>query len=159
MSYRFRLAKESFKFSCTHFTIFGPDSAERMHGHNYLVSFEFTCEDIRGDLGLAFDFNEFKPLMKKACDDLDEAVLIPLQSPYLKIKQADNEVEVLFSRKRYVLPKEDVRLLPIVNISIEALASYMHGRLKAQLKPEWKIVSLAVGIQETAGQGVSFEAP
>lgn len=158
MSYRFRLAKENFKFSCTHFTIFGPHSAERMHGHNYLVSFEFTCSEIKEDLGLAFDFNEFKPLMKKACDDLDESILIPARSPYLEIQEKESEIEVRFNRKRYVLPKEDVRLLPIVNISVEALASYLHSQLKTQIRPEWKVLKLAVGIQETAGQSVVFEA-
>lgn len=155
--YRFRLAKENFKFSCTHFTIFGPDSAEPMHGHNYLVSYEFTCESIREDLGLAFDFNELKPLLKKACDNLDESILIPSSSPYLKIMETEKEVEVHFSKKRYVLPAEDVKLLPIANISIEALAQYIHSQLIPQLKPEWKIIRLAVSIQETAGQSVSFE--
>ncbi len=159
MSYRFRLAKESFKFSCTHFTIFGPHSAEHMHGHNYMVAFDFTCEDVQKDLGLAFDFNEFKPLMKKACDELDESILIPTKSPYLKINESENEVEVIFNKKRYVLPKEDTRMLPITNISIEELASYMHQQLSSQLKPAWKVTRLAVTIQETAGQSVSFEAP
>lgn len=156
--YRFRLAKENFKFSCTHFTIFGPQSAERMHGHNYLVSYEFTCDAIKEDLGLAFDFNEFKPLLKQACDELDETILIPSRSPYLTIENQGEEVEVRFNKKRYVLPKEDVRLLPIANISIEALASYIHSQLIKKIKPEWKIIKLAVSIQETAGQSVSFEA-
>lgn len=156
--YRFRLAKENFKFSCTHFTIFGPQSAERMHGHNYLVSYEFTCDAIKEDLGLAFDFNEFKPLLKQACDELDETILIPSHSPYLTIENQGEEVEVRFNKKRYVLPKEDVRLLPIANISIEALASYIHSQLIKKIKPEWKIIKLAVSIQETAGQSVSFEA-
>jgi 6-pyruvoyltetrahydropterin/6-carboxytetrahydropterin synthase len=33
-----RLAKENMKFSAGHFTIFGPGSRERVHGHDFRVA-------------------------------------------------------------------------------------------------------------------------
>ena len=40
--YVLRLAKEDFKFSAAHFTLFGPDEAELLHGHNYQVEVEMV---------------------------------------------------------------------------------------------------------------------
>ena len=37
-TFSIRLAKEDFKFSVAHFTIFGPGHAEPLHGHNYNVA-------------------------------------------------------------------------------------------------------------------------
>lgn len=157
MGYSLHLAKQNFSFAVSHFTIFGPKTAERMHGHNYRVSFNLSCESLKEDLGMAFDFNEIKPLLKQACDDLDEFILLPAQSPYLKITTSDHEVEVRFDQKRYLFPLQDVCLLPVANVTVEALASLLHSRIKTKLRREWKITKLAVTLEETPGQSVTFE--
>ena len=38
------LHKEAMKFSAGHFTIFGPDRREPLHGHNFTVKAEITAE-------------------------------------------------------------------------------------------------------------------
>ncbi|RYF47049.1 MAG: hypothetical protein EOO38_12935 [Cytophagaceae bacterium] len=110
MSYRIVLEKENFKFSCSHFTIFSDESCERLHGHNYYVSAEFSLSAVTPDLGLAFDFNEVKPLVREVTQALDEYVLLPAHSPYLKVEQKDNSVRATFAKKHYEFPKEDVEV-------------------------------------------------
>lgn len=157
MSFIIRLRKESFKFSCSHFTIFSPTKSERLHGHNYYIGISCKVADISKDLGLSFDFNELKPLIKTVCDQLDETILIPEQSPYLKIKKQGSSVQVLFSSKEYVFPDEDLTLLPLVNITVEELARYIANKIAASLKKkQLKVDELAVTVKETQGQSVTF---
>lgn len=162
MSFRLRLEKETVKFSCSHFTIFGPDSAEALHGHNYYVSAEFGLSDLDPQLGLAFDFNSLKPLLKLLAERLDEHVLIPTKSPFLKVEKTQTSVEITHGVRFYVFPASDVRLLDVANVTSEELARDFANSLIAELKaagrPEFKrITTISIGIQETRGQTVFYD--
>ena len=61
------LQKEDFKFSCAHFTLFGPDEAELLHGHNYHVAVEIQGKTL-DDEGLLASFVEVKSAIRAACD-------------------------------------------------------------------------------------------
>src|SRR4051812_36676618 len=134
MGYVIHLGKESFKFSCTHFTIFGATRGERLHGHNYQVRCSIEVNQIDPKLGMAFDFNVVKPVIKNLCDSLDERILIPTQSPYLELSElGSQQLKVVFNKKEYVFPIEDVRKLPIVNITSEELARFFCKALKTEI--------------------------
>ncbi|MBX3020932.1 MAG: 6-carboxytetrahydropterin synthase [Bdellovibrionales bacterium] len=150
------LAKEPFKFSCSHFTILAPDRAERLHGHNYQVRVDIEVSDVDPKLGLAFDFNEVKPLIRALCDQLDERILIPLQSPYLKVTPSDRQIDVDFLDRHYSFPIGDVLSLPLANITSEELARWASEQLVGQMKnlPYW--TALQVNVEETRGQSVSY---
>ncbi|MGZ3721867.1 MAG: 6-pyruvoyl trahydropterin synthase family protein [Bdellovibrionales bacterium] len=150
------LAKEPFKFSCSHFTILSAEKAERLHGHNYQLRVDITVDDVDPKLGFPFDFNEVKPMIRAFCDELDERILIPTKSPFLKLIAADKTIDVRFGEKNYSFPLEDTLQLPLTNITTEELARYAWQRLAANLKdlPRW--TSLLVYVEETRGQGVSF---
>jgi 6-pyruvoyltetrahydropterin/6-carboxytetrahydropterin synthase len=155
--YTVHLAKEPFKFSCSHFTILAADRAERLHGHNYQVQVDISVDKVDPKLGFAFDFNAVKPLIRALCDELDERILLPTQSPYLKFDDDQTRVEVSFGRKRYVFPSEDTRLLPLINITSEELARHLCERLAMAMNalPHW--TALRVHVEETRGQSVSFQ--
>jgi 6-pyruvoyltetrahydropterin/6-carboxytetrahydropterin synthase len=169
MSFRIVLDKENFKFSCSHFTIFSADAAERLHGHNYYVSTQFTLKDIAADIGMAFDFGEIKPIIRKIVDSLDERVLVPLNSPHLRVTKADEVLEgslsmpsirVQFARKVYIFPSDDVFLMPCSNITSEELARWVASSLATDLNRAGlakKIVNVGVGVQETRGQSVWYD--
>ncbi len=162
MSFRIRLEKETVKFSCSHFTIFGSDSAESLHGHNYYVIAEFGLSEIDSRVGMAFDFNLLKPILKSLAEQLDEHVLIPTRSPFLKVERTSDSVKVTHAEKHYSFPAADVLLLDIVNITSEELAREFANRLiedfKTQSKPEFaRITTISIGIQETRGQTVFFD--
>ncbi len=150
------LAKEPFKFSCSHFTILAPDRAERLHGHNYQLRVDLTVSDLDPKLGFAFDFNAAKPLIRTFCDELDERILIPTRSPFLKVQETGESLDVRFGNRRYVFPLTDALQLPLTNITSEELARYAWEKLAAGLSvlPSW--TSLQVHIEETRGQSVSY---
>ncbi len=169
MSFVIRLEKENFKFSCSHFTIMGPGQAERLHGHNYYVSLEIQLVDLDSSLGMAFDFNLVKPLVREITDSYDELVLLPDRSPYLKIEQTQSEygecVRATFDgkdkQKRYEFPSEDVKLLPVVNVTSEELAREIGKRLAEKMRSlegiAKRVRQISVGVQETRGQSVSYQ--
>jgi len=161
VAFRIELDKENFKFSASHFTIFGSQHAERLHGHNYYVSCEILLVDVDAALGMAFDFNSVKPLIRKITESLDEFVLIPVKSPFLQVNTSAGKVNVRFASKEYSLPLEDTRLLPIVNITSEELSRYIAEQLVQELKKtavNLKLIqSLQVGVQESRGQTVFYE--
>jgi 6-pyruvoyltetrahydropterin/6-carboxytetrahydropterin synthase len=158
VSYRIVLEKENFKFSGSHFTILGPNRGERLHGHNYYVSVSITLPDVDPKLGIGVDFGEIKPLIREITAELDEFVLLPLDSPYLKIERGPKSIAAEFNGKRYEFPAEDVKLLPLVNVSSELLAKYVAEALAKRLRTlaTWpkKSAQLSVGVQETRGQAV-----
>src|SRR6185312_1662599 len=127
--YTVHLAKEPFKFSCSHFTILASDRAERLHGHNYQVRVDISVDSVDDKLGFAFDFNAVKPMIRQLCAELDERILLPSKSPYLKIKNSATSVEVDFGPKHYAFPADDTRLLPLTNITSEELARHLCERL------------------------------
>jgi 6-pyruvoyltetrahydropterin/6-carboxytetrahydropterin synthase len=162
MSYRIVLDKENFKFSASHFTIFGPNSAERLHGHNYYVLVEIELTSLEPTLGLAMDFNLIKPLVREITTSLDEYVLIPERSPFVTIDRTSESISVKFAQKTYQFPTEDVKFLPASNITseelsrsiAEQLSQLIHSRAPEALA---RIRSLSVGVQETRGQMVIYQ--
>ncbi|MAE73204.1 MAG: 6-pyruvoyl tetrahydropterin synthase [Bdellovibrionaceae bacterium] len=152
MKYRLDLEKEYFKFAATHFAIFSKDSAERLHGHNYFVGVSFEGDELDPELGLLIEFNEMKPAIKQICEDLDEYVLLPVESPFIRVHETNTEVEVLFAQRRYTFPPVDCKILPLVNISCEELSRYICEKIAAKLPAKHFIKRLRVSIEETRGQ-------
>ena len=162
MAYRIRLAKENFKFSCSHFTITGERQSERLHGHNYYVSVEVVAKTLDPRLGMAFEFGALKSEIRALVDDWDEFVLLPELSPYLKLFRSEAEVGAVFADRHYSFPAQDVRVLAAVNITSEELARLLAEKLLERMKrsPEVnsaQLASLSVGVQETRGQTVFYE--
>ena len=160
MSFVIHLAKENFKFSSTHFTIFSATEAERLHGHNYQVKCSIEIESLDPKIGMGFDFNLIKPEIKALCDEIDEHILIAVKSPYLKIAREADSIEMIYGQRRYVFPKDDCRELELVNITSEELARYFCEKLWQRLmkkKDVPQFLSLEISIEETKGQSVSYK--
>lgn len=156
MGFTIHLGKENFKFSCSHFTIFSEKSAERLHGHNYQIAIHLKVGEVDPKLGFAFDFNLVKPHIKEICDRLDEFILVPTKSPYLKVEEKDLQVNVCFHTKNYSFPRTDVFLLPVTNISTEELAKYFGHQLCDRISTLNGWTEMEVFVEETRGQSVSY---
>ena len=155
--YTLVLAKRDFKFSASHFTIFDAREAELLHGHNYRVEVELGGRSLDGEDLLA-DVGRVKRAIRAACARLDERTLIPTESPHLRIVEEGEGVEVVYRDRTYRLPAADVVLLPLVNVSIEALARMLWRQLTAELELPG-IDALGVGVAEAVGQGCWYRAP
>ena len=66
-----------------------------------------------------------------------------------------------FGKKNYAFPKEDVLEIDAVNITSEELARYFARQIQASFskhKELSRINALTVGVQETRGQTVFYDA-
>lgn len=153
--YRMVLAKEDFKFSAAHFTLFGHGRAELLHGHNYRVRVELAGNGLDRE-GLLVDIESFKKVLRSLCARLDSRTLIPADSPRLQWSRQGDSIEVAFGPRSYRFPAEDTLLLPLANTSIELLARMFWHDLAPHLGGS-RVESLAVAVEETAGQQCWYE--
>ncbi|MFK7830849.1 MAG: 6-pyruvoyl tetrahydropterin synthase family protein [Congregibacter sp.] len=119
--------KESHKFSAAHFTIFSATERERLHGHNYSVSAMIAAP--MGPNGFAADYNVYKRRIKALCDELDEYLVLPENSPHQHVEKQGENYLVTFNGERMQFLCGDTLLLPIVNATVEEFAHYLLQRL------------------------------
>jgi 6-pyruvoyltetrahydropterin/6-carboxytetrahydropterin synthase len=153
--YRVILAKEDFKFSAAHFTLFADGRAELLHGHNYRVRAELSGGGLDGE-GLLVDIEAFKRALRARCAGLDSRTLIPGESARVAWACEGDGVEVQCGERRYRFPAADVLVLPLANTSIELLARMLWEELAPHLAGS-RVESLAIAVEETAGQECWYE--
>jgi 6-pyruvoyltetrahydropterin/6-carboxytetrahydropterin synthase len=154
-SFRVHVTKDYLKFSAAHFIAY-PGFRERLHGHNYRVS--FAVHGPLGRQGYVVDFGVVKRIARRLCERLDERVLIPQKSDCLIIREADGRVLVRYEEDEFSFPRGDVLLLPIVHSSAEELAQYLAGELRRGLAEEGigALTAIEVGVEESFGQSAIF---
>lgn len=155
--YRIVLAKEDFKFSAAHFTLFADREAELLHGHNYRVTVEMSGGEL-DELGLLADLESAKRVLRQLCGRLDNRTLLPAASPRLAVAREAGAVEVRLGERTYRFPEADVLVLPLANTSIELLARLVWDEMAAHLQGT-RVEALAVSVEESAGQRCFYEAP
>ncbi len=152
-SWSISIQKDYLKFSAAHFLIFPDGTAERLHGHNYKVFVDVHTE--LDEHGLVVNFKEIKPLVRQICDELDEHMLVPGQHPVLTAERIGEHCEVRYHERRYLIPADEVLVLPIGNTSAENLAAWFGRTLRERMAARWprlRVHQLSVGVEETPGQ-------
>jgi 6-pyruvoyltetrahydropterin/6-carboxytetrahydropterin synthase len=151
------VAREQYKFSCAHMTVFPDGTKERLHGHNYQVSAALELTDV--GFAAMIPFAPIKDALAAICLGFRERVLLAERNPYFeKIRDDGDELELRLCGKRYVLPREDALLLPIDNVAVEPLAAHIADLLLARLDgalPAGVVTGLEVSVHESPGQGAS----
>jgi 6-pyruvoyltetrahydropterin/6-carboxytetrahydropterin synthase len=156
VKHRIAIAREQYKFSCAHMTVFADGSKERLHGHNYTIAVELEVE--RVDLQAMIPFAPIKAALAELCALWKEHVLVATKNPFFELVRDDDELEFKLCSERYVMPRQDALLLPIDNISVEALAAHIASLLRDRI-PQEGVTSLAVTVEESPGQGARCELP
>lgn len=153
--HRISIARDQYKFSVAHMTVFPDGTKERLHGHNYTVA--VAIDVARVDLQAMIAFAPIKDAIGQLCAEWKERVLIATKNPFLEIVRDDSELELKLCGERYVFPRGDALLLPIDNISVEALASHVATLLLERIKvlDAPHVHALEVTIEEYPGQGAS----
>lgn len=152
-SWSISVEKDYLKFSAAHFLIFPDGTAERLHGHNYKVYVDVHTE--LDEHGLVVNFKEIKPLVRQLCDELDEHLLIPGQHPVLTAELRGEHYEIRYRDRLYLVPRDEVIVLPIGNSSAENLAAWFGRTLRERMRGTWPdlvVEMLSVGVEETPGQ-------
>lgn len=156
--FRVSVTKDYIVFASAHFITFPGHRCETLHGHNYRarVGVEGALEP---EAHFVFDFVELKHLMKRLCDEIDHKVLLPLENEKLQIKEQGDSVTVAYEGKpRYVFPKVDCALLPVPNTTVEMLAQYLAGQVRAALAASGavRLTAVEVEVEENFGQSATY---
>ena len=147
---RIEISKSYLHFAAAHFTIFSASNRENLHGHNFQVALDATAEI--GEDGLTFDYNVLKDALMALCDELDEQVLMPKNSPHLSFDQDGDYTVVCFADERIPFLPRDLTILPVRNITVEEMATYLLDKLRA--RPEIEELSLNhLELKCASGQG------
>ena len=148
---RIEISKEALNFSIGHFTIFSSTDRENLHGHNFQLQCQATAP--LNDEGLLFDYAILKKLLKQLCDDLDEQVILPLNSPHLTIDEEGDYVIAGFNGEKIYFLHRDVTLLPIANSTVEEFSHYFLDLIRTHPDLEGKgILALTVKVSSNTGQ-------
>src|SRR5262249_24883414 len=128
----------------------------RLHGHNYTIAVALEVD--RVELAAMIPFAPLKRALTELCADWKEHVLLAANNQHFEIMRDDRELEFRLCGERYVLPRRDAPLLPIDNISVEALAAYVAELLaKLPALSVDHVRMLEVTVEESPGQGASCE--
>src|SRR4051794_14892380 len=111
VKHRIAIARDQYKFSCAHMTVFPDGTQERLHGHNYTIAIALEVDRI--ELAAMIPFSSIKAALAELCAEWKERVLIARRNPWLAIVRDDTELELTLCGERYVFPRGDVLLVPI----------------------------------------------
>lgn len=157
MRYRIDIARKLFKFSCAHMTVFPDGTKERLHGHNYYVG--VVLELSKASFADMIPFDQIKRAVVELCGRLREHLLIAADNPYFEVVQdTPTDYEFRLCGQRYLVPRVDVIVLPIDNVSVEGLATYITGELLKRLAGVLRhdvVDVVEVRVSESPGQGAT----
>lgn len=150
--YRVRVTKDHLVFSAAHFITFNGNVCERLHGHNWRVAVE-----VAGPLDenrYVFDFIALRDHLQGIVNRLDHRMLLPLSHPAILVTAGESEVEARFEGRRWVFPREDCILLPVINTTAEELAAWIAGEMKESVfdRVPHQLTDLRVEVEENFGQ-------
>lgn len=151
-TYRVDLEKPSLVFSAAHFITFNGNICERLHGHNYKV--KASIEGPLDENQYVIDFIALRDELQAIVDQLDHHVLLPTMHEQIEVVVEENEVTATFEDRRWVFPKTDCILLPVVNTTAELIARYIGLQLLDQLEQRLgaRPDNLTIGVDENDGQ-------
>jgi 6-pyruvoyltetrahydropterin/6-carboxytetrahydropterin synthase len=153
--FKVTITKEDLVFAAAHFITFAGHRCEKLHGHNYRASIVVEG-GLEQDSWFVVDFSAIKKLMRGLTAELDHRVLLPRDNPQLAISEQNGSVHVAFAGEpRYVFPAGDCVILPIPNTTVEMLAQYLAGRVRAELGVV-RLKSIEVEVEENFGQSASY---
>ncbi len=155
MGFKVIVSNNTLHFTSSHFITYA-GKCERLHGHNYNVSIE-----LEGDLtsdSYVFDFVTLKKIGRAILETIDHRFLLAMNNPHLSIQQDPTSWEICLRDKRYVVPAQDVKPLPVDNITAERLAEYIWGEVRSELQKDYprNLKTLSIGVEEAPGQAAYY---
>jgi len=94
-----------------------------------------------------------KKLLRALCDEIDEQVILPGNSPYLNLTQSEGYTVAIFNGEHIPFLPRDVTVLPIANTTVEEFSHYFLNKLRDDsLMQEHPIIALSVKVSSSPGQ-------
>lgn len=129
-----RISCSDLSFSASHFITFDAERCESVHGHDYHVAVRIEAA-INAE-GYMVDFEWVHRVVREMIASWDHRILLPTAHPRMRVLAQDAAVEVLFADRRWVFPKGDCVLLPVVNTTAEELSRLLAERFRGLLAAE-----------------------
>jgi 6-pyruvoyltetrahydropterin/6-carboxytetrahydropterin synthase len=148
------MTRAEFGFYAAHIALYNGE-VEPLHGHTFQVTLRVSGEPDTS--GMVAEFSEIRPAMRDAVAPLRRRTLVPGQAPELQITPNNDSLSIACGRKRYLLPTEDVTVLPLVNTTLEALAGYLLSQVLPQLQRTGLVVA-ELEISELPGTSATSRA-
>jgi len=137
-----------------HMTVYPNGRKERLHGHNFRVFLDLDLID--GSFARMVDLDIARDALDAICTAWKERLLLPAGNRFLEVVRDDAELEFRLCGARYVVPRDEVVLLPIENASVEGLAEHIAHLLREHLAPLGALRAYEVRLEELPGIGASF---
>jgi 6-pyruvoyltetrahydropterin/6-carboxytetrahydropterin synthase len=156
--FKVSVRKEDLVFAAAHFITLPGHRCESLHGHNYRTGVELSGT-LEPEAWYVYDFVALKQVMRRLTNELDHKVLLPTTNPAVEVQARGDSITVSYDgRPRYAFPTTDCALLPIPNTTVEMLAEYLAGRLKAELKSKGaaQVSRVELEVEESFGQSASY---
>jgi 6-pyruvoyl-tetrahydropterin synthase len=141
------MARAEFGFYAAHIALYNGE-VEPLHGHTFQVALRVSGEPDAS--GVVVEFSEIKSAMRNAVASLRRRTLVPGHAPQLRITPQNGSLSITCGRKHYLLPVEDVTVLPLANTTLEALAGYLLSQVLPQLQRSG-LVAAELEISELPG--------
>jgi 6-pyruvoyltetrahydropterin/6-carboxytetrahydropterin synthase len=155
--HRIHVARERYKFSCAHMTVFPDGRKERLHGHNYYLAVEVELADV--SFARMVEFEPLKEACAALCDRWKDHLLLARDNPHFElVRDEGGEIEFRLCGQRYLMPREDVLILPIDNVSVEALSAHAAELVVEKLREVTKtgvVSAISIRVEESPGQGAT----
>lgn len=156
--HRIFVGQDQHKFSIAHMTVFPDGSKEKLHGHNFNVSVAIDLVQVSFETFM--DIGVLKQAVEAQCREWNEHLLLAEKSPRIDLLRRDGiEVEFTLCGKRYVVPAEDVVILPVDNVVVENLSVVFARRLVERMGANLRrdvVAGIEVDVREARGQGGSY---
>ena len=137
--------KQKLGFSSAHII---PNHAKcgKIHGHNYFI--DIKAEGNLNSDNQVIDFGTIKNHVRKICQKLDHKMLLASKNENSKIKDLGDNINIKIDKKEYNIPKEDIELLPLTNITAEELSRYIAKILTPQIESNIKSIYIFITRQK-----------
>jgi 6-pyruvoyltetrahydropterin/6-carboxytetrahydropterin synthase len=126
-NFSIRIESADLLFSAAHFITFDGGGCEPLHGHDYRVKAELFGP--LGANGYIVDFVLIRECLKSIVMELDHRVLLPGKHDSISVAIEGDEYIITHAGRRWVLPQDNCRILPIGNTTTEMFAQYIGRRL------------------------------
>jgi 6-pyruvoyl-tetrahydropterin synthase len=124
------VGRGEFGFSAAH-TGLHDGEFEPLHGHTFHVTLRVSGTPDAD--GMLVDFTKVKAALREAIAPLRRRTLMPGDAPEVHIAPENNTLSIAAGRKWYVLPADDVVVLPLANTTTEAIAGYLLAQVLPHL--------------------------
>jgi 6-pyruvoyl-tetrahydropterin synthase len=127
-----RIGDGEFSF-CAADALTWPDTFEPLHGHTFMVEVELAGA-VNATTGGLMDFGVIKRALREVIGPLRRRTLLAAHAPGVDLVQEGTSIRFGRGTKTYVLPAQDVVLLPVVNTTTEAIAEHLLAQLEPSLR-------------------------